>query len=139
MPGRTGGNAKVSDKIKVGQELYVIPVGGLIRSYGNYVRKGVVTKVGRKYLYVEIEGVYHGEDGARFDKETLRSESEYGSPWIAFLSMQEIKDREEASRLREELRKFFDWTGKSHKLTLKQLKAIEKIIKCPEELEDMLE
>lgn len=125
----------MSDKIKVGQELYIMPVGNLVRPYGKNIRKGVVTKIGRKYLYVEIEGVYCGEDGARFDKETLRSESEYNSPWLAFRSMQEIEDREEASRLREEFQKFFNWGGKSHKLTLKQLKAIEKIMESPEELE----
>ncbi len=125
----------MSDKIKVGQELYITPVGNLIRSYGKNVRKGVVTKIGRKYLYVDIEGVYRGEDGVRFDKETLRSESEYNSPWLAFRSMQEIEDREEASRLRGEFQEFFDWGGKSYTLTLKQLKAIEKIIKSSEELE----
>lgn len=126
----------MSDKIKVGQELYIMPVGNLVRSYGNNIRKGVVTKVGRKYLYVKIEGVYFGgEEGSRFDKETLRGESEYNSPWLAFRSMQEIEDQEEASRLREEFQKFFNWGGKSHKLTLKQLKAIEKIIESPEELE----
>lgn len=126
----------MSDKIKVGQELCIIPVGNLLRSYGKNVRKGVVTKIGRKYLYVDIEGVYRGEDGVRFDKETLRGESEYNSPWLAFRSMQEIEDREEASRLREEFQEFFHWSGGSRKLTLKQLKAIEKIIGSPEELED---
>ena len=129
----------MSDKIKVGQELYIIPVGNLIRSYGKDVRKGVVTKIGRKYLYIDIEGVYRGEDSVRFDKETLRSESEYNSPWLAFRSMQEIEDREEAGRLRGEFLKFFNWGGGGHKLTLKQLKAIEKIIKSPEEMEESLQ
>lgn len=129
----------MNDKIKVGQELYVIPTGNLVRTYGSDVRKGVVTKVGRKYLYVKIKGVYFGgEEGSRFDKNTLRGESEYNSNWLAFCSMQEIEDREEADRLHKELQKFFGWGGMSHKLTLKQLKAIEKIIKSPEELEEML-
>lgn len=126
----------MSDKIEAGQELYVIPTGSLARYYGSDVRKGVVTKVGRKYLYVKIEGVYFGgEEGSRFDKNTLRGESEYNSNWLAFCSMQEIEDREEAGRLHEELQKFFGWGGGSHKLTLKQLKAIEKIIKSSEEPE----
>ena len=130
----------MSDKIKVGQELCIVPTGNLTRSYGSDVRKGIVTKIGHKYLYVKIEGVYFGgEEGVRFSKDTLRGESEYNSNWLAFCSMQEIEDQKEASRLREELRKFFNWTGKSRKLTLKQLKAIEKIIKCPEELENMLQ
>ncbi len=129
----------MSDRIKVGQELCIIPVGNLVRSYGKNVRKGVVTKIGRKYLHVEIEGVYCGEDGARFNKETLRSESEYNSPWLAFRSMQEIEDREEVSRLREEFQKFFNWGGKSHKLTLKQLRAIKEIIEPLEKPEDTSE
>lgn len=118
----------MSDKIKVGQELYIIPVGNLVRPYGKNVRKGVVTKVGRKYLYVEIEGVYCGEDGARFNKKTLRSESEYNSPWLAFRSMQEIEDREEVSQLHDEFRQFFGWGGKSRELTLEQLRRIKAII-----------
>jgi hypothetical protein len=118
----------MSGKIKVGQELYIVPMGNLVRAYGKDVRKGVVTKIGRKYLYVKIEGVYRGEDGTRFSKETLRSESNYGSPWIAFCSMQEIKDEEETSRLHDEFRQFFGWSGKSRELTLEQLRRIKAII-----------
>jgi len=119
----------VKNLIAEGRILYVIPTGNLVRSYGPDARKGVVTKVGRKYIYVKIDGVYYGgEEGVRFDKNTLRGEQGCNSNWIAFCSMQEIEDLRETSRLRGELRKFFDWSGESHKLTLKQLRGIKAII-----------
>ena len=130
----------MKDLITKGRMLYVVPTGNLARSYGSGTRKGVVTKVGRKYVYVKIDGIYYGgEEGIRFDKDTMRGESEYNSNWLVFSSMQEIEDRKEANRLHKELQKFFSWGGKSHKLTLKQLKAIKEIVESPEELEEMLQ
>lgn len=123
-----------------GRIVYIVPTGNLVRTYGPDTRKGVITKVGRKYIYIKIYGAYRGgEEGVRFDKETLRGESEYNSTWLAFGSEQEIKDRKEVHKLHNELQKFFSWGGKSHKLTLKQLRAIKEIIESPEKLEEMLE
>lgn len=119
----------MKDLITKGRIFYVVPTGNLVRSYGSDAREGVVTKVGRKYIYVKIDGVYYGgEEGVRFDKNTLRGEQGCNSNWIAYCSMQEIEDMREKKRLHSELREFFDWRGKSHKLTLKQLREIKAII-----------
>lgn len=116
-------------KIEVGRKFFAVPTVNLVRMYGKDAREATIVKVGRKYFYAKIEGVYgQGDDGEeKFDKKSLRSEH-LNSSWIAYSSMQEIEDKEEASRLCEEFRKFFDWTGKSHELTLKQLRAIKAII-----------
>ena len=118
----------MSDKIKVGQELYIVPTGNLVRSYGKDIRKGVVTKVGHKYLYVKIEGVYSRGEGSRFDRKTLRCECWHNSAWLAFCSMQEIKDKKEASQLWREFRQFFSGWQAPKKLTLKQMRDIKMII-----------
>lgn len=124
----------MKDRIVKGQVLYVVPIGNLVRHYGPDARKGVVTKIGRKYIYIQIDGYYGGdEEGVRFDKNTLRGDQRCNSSWKAFYAMQEIEDIREKNRLHNELQKFFDWDGKSRELTLEQLRAIDEIIKSPEE------
>lgn len=48
----------MKDRIVKGQAPYVVPIGDLVRHYGPDACKGVVTKIGRKYIYIQIDGYY---------------------------------------------------------------------------------
>ena len=85
-------------EIKVGLEIFLRPTGNLIRR-GLKVKRGKVTKIGRKYFYVDDE---------KFGIETMKNiNDDCNSAWIIYFSEQEIIDEEEKKRLWNEFCKMF--------------------------------
>ena len=113
--------------IKVGMTVYLKPIGAnntrQIKN-GNlldHVREATVSKVGRKYFYL---------DGSsdKYDINTLEHTSEHYYDMKAYLNLQDIKDEIEASQLETKIRTALKQYGSSG-LTLAQLREIDKIIK----------
>lgn len=113
-------------EIKVGMTVFVRPTGAnntrrmSRKDILDRVKEVKVVKIGRKYFYVE------GMDD-KFDLETLKHTSEHHYDMQAYLTLQEIKDEMEHADLQDKLRAVFSTYGRI-KLTLEQLRAIDKII-----------
>ena len=113
---------KATNKIEIGTTLYVIPVGvnNTRRVRGRLLDEVVVTKVGRKYFYVN-------DRNTKFDLETLRHESDHHYDEQAYYTKQEIIDLAEKDQLEIKIKSVFTQYGDIG-LTLEQLRAIKKII-----------
>lgn len=108
--------------VTVGQKVWV-------ESY-SYWRKreykeAVVSKVGRKYFYLE------GREREKYDLTTLRDVSDQGYSSIVHLSLQDISDKEEHAALLECIKNEFH-RHSSRRYTLDQLRKIAEIIHCEE-------
>lgn len=108
------------EKLKVGQVLYK-PVYS--RNVPPTIKEVTITKIGRTYLYIDNNNtpiVIHN----------LTHENKIYNQYnfTLYESEQEILDLWEVSKLQAKMAKFFDWMGGYKKLSLKQLKEIEKII-----------
>lgn len=106
---------------KVGQT--VIISGDRRYPDGNKV---TVSKVGRKYVTVknnwgERQFYADGREDYLVEKIT------YGSPAALYPSEEAFQNATERARLREKMRRTFDWSSRT-KLTLEQLKRIDAII-----------
>lgn len=112
-------------KLEVGMTVYVIPVGvNNIRHIKgvlvNSIEECKVTKVGRKYFYVD-------NSSDKFNIDNLRHDSECHYDRQAYFDKQEILDMVELSALYQEIQGFFSSYGKP-KLTLEQSKRVKDII-----------
>jgi len=79
-------------------------------------------KVGRKYF--ELDGYYR----CKFEIDTMIQSNETNYRDKCYLTLQEILDEKEQSKLSSEVRLFFSGYGKVN-LTLEQLRKINEIIK----------
>lgn len=111
--------------LEVGQTVYAIPTGNLCRYYGGTVKKAIISKIGRKYFYVDIDGVYQV---AKIDKKSMRGEGGLiNSAWLVFTSMHEIEERKEKQELTHFLYRYF--RDEMHKkLSLEKLRLIKNIV-----------
>lgn len=106
---------------KVGQEVVIsgdrrFPEG----------RKTTVIKIGRKY--VTVDGVWSERQFYADGREDYLVEKiTYGSPAALYPSEEAFQNATERARLREKMRRTFDWSSRT-KLTLEQLKRIDAII-----------
>lgn len=106
---------------KVGQEVVIsgdrrFPEG----------RKTTVIKIGRKY--VTVDGVWRERQFYADNREDYFVEKiEYGAPSVLYPSEEAYRYAMERARLREKMRRFFDWSNRT-KLTLEQLQRIDAII-----------
>ena len=108
-------------KIKVGTKVFMKPTGNAANHYKGQIQEGEITKVGRKYFYVEDR---------KYDIQTLEyTTRDSTSGWIIYSTKQEILDEKEKEVLLDKLRDFFDWSGKAQELSLENLKDMAKIAK----------
>ncbi len=106
-------------KLKQGDKLWIVVIN--YRGVSEEPKEVTVGKVGNKYF--EIDGIYR----SRFEIETLR---EYGSGNYkaqCYLTLQEILDERECSKLNSEMRELFSVYGNT-KLSLEQLRSINEIV-----------
>lgn len=108
--------------MEVGQIVYLKPSGNQARVSSD-IRKGEITKIGRKYFEVKTEGYWRE---TKFHKEGLRQVTEYTPDWQLYFSEQEILDEKEFNKLVDLLGDYFSWRSKV-KLTLEQLRRIKEI------------
>lgn len=109
-------------ELKIGKKVF-IPVYD--RNSEPRIRESTITKIGRKYFYLDNDeknnpvfigdNTYHCKDYCQFDFTVYESEKEITDMW-------------ESKILGEKISKFFSWSGNYKKITLDQLKEIEKII-----------
>lgn len=108
-------------EIKVGQEIYVKPIGNAAR-YKTEPFPAKVAKVGRTYF--ELEEKQYG----RFFLHSLTQDGKgYQANYQCYLSLQEIIDEQEYTELKSFLRQTFSgYPGKD--LPLWKMREIKKII-----------
>lgn len=105
--------------IELGQELWLRPTGNLARM-GYKVFKDKVTKIGRKYFYI---------DDLKFDKDTLENiNPDCNSSWEVYFSEREILDKDRKKQLVLEVQLHFRKFGGGSELSLYQLEQIAKIL-----------
>ena len=104
-------------QIKVGMTLYLCPTGN---NKTKEIQTGVVSKVGKKYFYIE------GYSRSKFLIDEMRDDFSYGygSSWKCFFTMQEILDEKELAGLSRYLRGLFNTR---HNLSLDQLRRMKVI------------
>lgn len=104
--------------ITVGQKLFFVKSKGEIMEV-------TVEKVGRKYFYVSGWQF----KGLGFDLQTLRYTDKDSTQFSKqlFLSKEEIVEKQERAKLRDEVDKFF-YHNQSRTLSTEQLRAIKDII-----------
>ena len=109
-------------KLEVGQKVFIKPMGNAAR-YSKEIKEGVVTKVARKYFW--LDGFYK----ERFFIDSMVNDGHgYSSDYAVYLSAQEIEDEREAESLRKEIVKLFEWSS-SARLTIDQMRRIIAITK----------
>ena len=115
------------DKLKVGMNVWIETTGNLAR-YGSEIFETEVVKIGNKYFYLDFD------KEKKFNFKTGQEKSEYCKNYQVYFTKQEILDEREYYRINQRLRRIFDiWS--QHKLTLQQLKNIEKIVDSKEATE----
>lgn len=103
-----------------------------LENIDNWCYKGIVTKIGRKYITVK----WDKWSEVQFDKESdYRNKTEGSCDYKLYLSKEEIIEEHEADKLYKNIRdKYFDrYGGNNGKFTLDQLKRFMEIIKENEE------
>ena len=86
--------------------------------FEQHISESEITKIGRKYIYTA-----HGQ----YDSESLVEKSEF-SPNKAFKTMQEAVDYLEYPYLEQKIKRKMDVWNTGDKLTIHQLREINKII-----------
>ena len=91
-------------KVEVGTKLIVRKVGNAARylqrqgaSIDDYLSEATVSKVGRKFFYLE------GYDCDKFEIGTMHQVSEYASTYVLYESRQEVYDEIEAMKISKEI------------------------------------
>ena len=113
------------DDMKIGDKVWVKSTG---RTYKWDKKEYIITKIGRKYLEVNMEG-YSDAFAIKFDMSNdFRHATNYSPDYILYFSLQDILDEEEYNLLLGNIRKLFGTYGKC-KLSLEQLRQIDEIIK----------
>src|SRR5687768_12823963 len=101
--------------MKVGQTVYLRPQNNAARR-SSEIKEAVITKVGRKYF--EVEPKWYG----RFKVDTMYQDAGHYTPdYQAYLSMEEIEEEKELSKLYDEVSKFFKGYGRPE-ITTEQIK-----------------
>lgn len=111
----------------VGETLYMVEhscFGRDIKPEDRKPRTVAVTKVGRKYFEVVVDGYKFGH---QFRLDDWREHCQYSSDKQLFASLQEWENEIAADRLWHQFRKVFNNCGRAT-LSLEQLRAIKAII-----------
>jgi len=112
----------VSEKFKVGQLVFIICFRG-----SKQEKQGIVTKIGSKYIYVDIwmGGNYNYE--VIFNKETRLEKNRYASDYKLYYDEQEHKDATYISTIKKKLRNTFSDYAKP-KLSLELAQKFEILL-----------
>lgn len=112
-------------RVDVGQKVYIIDRRHRYRAKGPQLEEAVITKVGRKYLYVSMSDW----DTERFRLEDLRHDNGgYVSQINLYLSRQEYIDECQYNHLKDKIRRLFTGYDSGTSIDLDQLKQIAAIL-----------
>lgn len=90
------------------------------------IYKGTVTKIGRKYFYVQPE---NWRWDIKFYLETWREVTEYSPTYVLYETEQHYQDEVEKGRILDLFSDTFRWGGNRDLYTLDQLREGAKILK----------
>jgi hypothetical protein len=106
--------------IKVGQRVFLKPIGNAARRGGKEIKEETVSEVGRKYF--KLSSKYYG----RFHLESRIQDSAFTPDWVVYTSREELAQEIEKSELLANIKAFFNLPKKN--LTLYELRKINDII-----------
>jgi len=109
-------------ELKIGQKLWV-RYRGFDRRRDSKAEEVEITKIGRKYFDVEQDGYNRG----KYEIETMMQAVDSNYRNKAYLSIEEINEEDEISKLSNEITTAFRTYG-NLPYSLEQLRAISKII-----------
>lgn len=90
--------------IEVGQEVVLEPDGNYVRMYNGRICKGRITKIARKYFYVDIGG----RGPAKFELETFNGyDQDYNADWVIWPTEEAYNRAKELDQKLEFIRNFF--------------------------------
>ena len=93
--------ANLSKHIKVGQTVYVVPTGNMMRGMDgesfDYIKEEVVLKVGRKYFYLLDNS--RAKCGIGQNDRSLTDISDYSPNYVVFLSIEDVEKAKELDNL----------------------------------------
>ena len=110
----------MNKKIKLGREVFLLR-NELYRSRNEGLIKTQITKIGRKYFYVD------GEKRSKFDINTLTEVNDANYKGKIYLTEKEYNEILEFDFLSKNIKSFFSGYGKL-KLSLSKLREINQII-----------
>lgn len=90
--------------IEVGQEVVLEPIGNYVRWHNGKTRKGRITKIARKYFYVDISST----GTAKFELETFNGyDQDNNAGWVIWPTEEAYNRAKELDRKLEFIRDFF--------------------------------
>lgn len=109
--------------LKLGQKIYLEPLGNAARSSNNKLKETTIKKVGRQYYYAS----FYGWDDIKINKTDLTvQDKRSNSGYQGYMTKTEYGLKQEQDLLDRQIRRYFDnWTNK---LPLDDLRRIKKII-----------
>jgi len=92
--------------MKVGQEVVIYRIGNAARnrSREDLIETSTITKVARKYFYIE------GYSQSKFGIDEMRDISDYSSNYEVYFSREILDDKLELAELKNKIRDFFSYT-----------------------------
>lgn len=92
--------------IEVGQEVVLEPTGNYVRIYNEKPQKGRITKIARKYFYVDLGPRWL----AKFELETFNGyDQDNNAGWIIWPTEEAYNRAKELDKKLEFIRKFFQY------------------------------
>lgn len=101
---------------KIGQTVYLRPVGNALRGTDGAIREGIVETVGKKYLTLKE---YHRMKFGYYDSDKIRDVSNYSANFILYTSLQEIEDEKLNAELSRKVQ--------NYRFTFEELKKIDEL------------
>lgn len=109
--------------LKLGQKIYLEPLGNAARSSNGKIKETTIKKVGRQYYYAS----FYGWDDIKINKSDLTCQNKSSnSGYQGYMTKIEYGLKLEQAQLDRQVKRFFDiWTNK---LPLDALRQIKKVI-----------
>lgn len=104
---------------KVGQTVYLRPVGNALRNTDGAIKEETIETVGKKYL--TLKNYYRMKFGYYGDR--IRDISEYSANYILYTSLQEIEDEKLNAELSRKVQ--------NYRFTFEELKKINELFFQP--------
>jgi len=114
--------------LKVGQKVFVKRAGDMARYYENNklpipVEEHMVTKIGRKYFYLDN----YLKDSA-FHLDSMKIKTEYSVGYVAYESMQAIEDEKELKEKADLIADKLRYSSSIQRLDLEKVRKVYDIL-----------
>ena len=117
---------KSKPNVTIGQTLFMLNIGNAARNREHVLTEVTVSKVGRKYFTVTIDGRSYFD--LSFHIDTWSQKTEYSQDYCLYETKQEWEDEKESLKLYNKIKSSFNYSNNIKNLPLTSLKEIVSII-----------